>query len=812
MKEDQFPAHIRRETCSDGRQVEITQTVKAHLEGTANYAAQALAPVGLSQSARLAGLLHDCGKLTQAYKSYLIRSVHGEPVHRGSVNHTFAGVRLLLERYHRDELDLPDIACEVLALAVGGHHGWFDCVDEHQKSGFRHRLAKTDIGYEEARENYFRFVMPPAELDRLFETASAELCPALECICNMTGNDVPDAQYNAETSFYAGLLARLMLSAVVEGDRRDTAEFMQAVSLPPRRTDEELRSLWAGRLARVEQKLNGLPHTSEIDRARREISDRCKAGATLPSGVFRLNAPTGGGKTLSSLRFALAHAQATGKRRILFVSPLLTILDQNAKVIRDYIQDDRLILEHHSNLVREEATSDQLNEKELLTENWDAPVIITTLVQLLNTLFSGKMSAVRRFQALCGSVIVIDEVQTVPVKLLSLFSLAVNFLAEFCQATVVLCSATQPTIEQTAHPLHGPVRELLPYDPALWAVFRRTELRDGGSASLEEIAALSQELLEEADSLLVVCNKKDEAQSLFYSLKNFGGTCCHLSAAMCPAHRRDVLQTLDASLAPDAKGKTLCVATQVVEAGVDISFERCLRLAAGMDSAVQTAGRCNRNGEAGPGVVAPVLVVQCKGEKLGRLPDIQRGKDATLGLFHAFRQRPERFGNDLASDASIQYYYQQLYARMPVGTQDGPVAVKDQTFTLFSLLSQNESLLPDEKLPYYFQQAFRLAGSLFQVFDEDSIDVIVPYGKGKELIGKLNSSRAQHDLAYAKELLQQAKPYSVSLYRYQIDQLEREGGLLPLSSGATALIGHYNEQTGFTLEEQPGAMPYLGVE
>lgn len=790
----------------DGR----TQTVMAHLEGTANYAADALDCVGLSQSARLAGLLHDCGKLTQAYQTYLRRSADGESVLRGSVNHTFAGVRLLLERYHHDDLGLSDITCEVLALAAGSHHGWFDCVDEHGRSGFQHRLTKADTGYEEASRNYFHLVMSPAELDSHFAAASAELRPALEQIRNMTGDDVEDSRYYAETAFYAGLLVRLMLSAVVEGDRRDTAEFMQGVHFAPRRTKDEMQALWAGCLARVEQKLDGLPHDSEIDRARQEISDRCKAGATLPGGVLRLNTPTGGGKTLSSLRYALAHAEAARKRRIIFVSPLLTILDQNAKVIRDYVQDDSLILEHHSNLIQEESIPDEMDERELLTENWDSPIIITTLVQLLNTLFSGKMSAVRRFQALCGSVIVIDEVQTVPVKLLSLFSLAVNFLAEFCQATVVLCSATQPAVEQTAHPLHGPVRELLPYDPALWAAFRRTELRDGGSVSLDEIADLSRELLEEADSLLVVCNKKDEAQSLFCSLKDIDADCFHLSAAMCPAHRQDVLQALNVSLEHRKAGKTLCVATQVVEAGVDISFARCLRFAAGMDSAVQAAGRCNRNGEAGPDAAAPVLVVQCRGERLGSLPDIQRGKDATLELFHTFRRNPERFGNNLASDAAIQFYYRQLYARMPLGAQDG--RIKKQPFTLFSLLSLNETLTPDEPLPYYFNQAFRLAGSLFEVFDEDSADVIVPYGKGKELIGKLNSSRAEHDLAYAKELLQQAKPYSISLYRYQIDMLEREGALLPLCSGATALVGHYDAQTGVTLEEKPGAMPYLGVE
>ncbi|MCD8050403.1 MAG: CRISPR-associated endonuclease Cas3'' [Clostridiales bacterium] len=313
MKKDEYTAH----RAEDGR----IQTAKAHLEGTAHYAAQALAPVGLSQSARLAGLLHDCGKLTQAYQTYLTRAVRGEPVHRGSVNHTFAGVRLLLERYHHQssgELTNADVACEVLALAVGGHHGWFDCVDEHQNSGFRHRLTKADIGYEDAKKNYFRLVMPPAELDRLFETASAELCPALagrreapevplegKRICDMTGDNVPDAQYNAETSFYAGLLARLMLSAVVEGDRRDTAEFMQGVSFAPRRTDEELHALWTECLQRVERKLEELPHISEIDRAKREISDRCRTAASLPTSVFRLNAPTGGGKTPSSLRFVL---------------------------------------------------------------------------------------------------------------------------------------------------------------------------------------------------------------------------------------------------------------------------------------------------------------------------------------------------------------------------------------------------------------------------------------------------------------------------------------------------------------------------
>lgn len=794
---ESYLAHIQRKPSGE---ITAIQSVSEHCHNTAKYAAAALEPVGLSAAGEMAGLLHDLGKYTQKFQSYIKDGIGT----RGSVNHTFSGVRLLLKRYFTSDVeDFSGIVSELLALAVGGHHGLFDSVDSNGKSGFQHRLTKSDIGYEEATENFFRFCASPGELDQRFQIALKELTPILEHICSMTGDEASDERYDQETTFYSGLLSRLLLSAVIEGDRRDTAEFMNGTQFPAKRSGEELEELWTTHLHQMEEKLNQLPQNSPIDWARRDISDQCRKAAEQPGGVFRLNVPTGGGKTLSGLRFALAHARRHQKQRIIFTSPLLSILEQNAAVIRDYIQDDSLILEHHSNLIDTEEDGNQLDERELLTETWETPIIITTLVQLLNTLFSGKTTCIRRFHSLCSSVIVIDEVQTVPSKMLSLFSLAVNFLAEICGTTVVLCSATQPCTEQIKHPIHGPIPEIIPYDPKLWKVFQRTDIQSIGSMSLEQIAGLTLEKLESVDSLLIVCNKKGQAERLYRLLKGGDFALFSLSAAMCVAHRRDTLDKLQKALKQSGQ-KTVCVSTQVIEAGVDISFASVIRLSAGMDSVVQAAGRCNRSGEAGPGVLAPVYLVDCQQENLSCLPDIQLGKDAAQELITEFTTQPEQFQQHLDSDTAIGYYYRALYRREPVGHHD--YSVKDHP-SLFSLLSLNSQYAQERH--YYFNQAFRLASSLFQVFEENTVDVIVPYGQGAKLIQDLNSGKAEHDVTYLKTLLKQAKPYTVSLYQYQIERLNKEHSLIPLQGGTLGLNGHYNLETGFSLEESN--LDFLGV-
>lgn len=780
-------AHIKRD--ADGRRLS-EQTIAEHCCKAAQYAAEVLKPLQLSGSGYVAGLLHDTGKFTQQFQDYL----ENENGVRGSVNHTFAGVRFLLERYHHEPPEeLADIAVELLALAVGEHHGLWDCVNDQQKNGFQHRLTKEGIGYEEAMKNFFHFCTARAELEQRLQGAQQELTPVLEKILAMTSEDSPF--FDDETAFYSGLLARLLLSAVIEGDRRDTAEFMNEAQFPVKRSDEAMERLWTAHLHQMEEKLDQLPQDSPIDRARRAISDQCRQAAEQPGGIFRLNVPTGGGKTLSSLRYALAHAGQYKKQRIIFTSPLLSILDQNAKEIRDYIQDDSLILEHHSNLIRTEEDGQQLDKRELLVETWAPPIILTTLVQLLNTLFSGKITAIRRFHALCNSVIVIDEVQTVPSKMLTLFSLAINFLTEICGTTVVLCSATQPCMEQIEHPLHTPIVDLVPYDPDLWNVFRRTEIQDGGVMPLAQIAGLALTQLETADSLLIVCNTKEQARQLYDLLKQENLCLFFLSAAMCVAHRRDTLDKLKNALKQSGQ-KIVCVSTQVIEAGVDISFSCVIRLCAGMDSVVQAAGRCNRNGEAGSGIMAPVYVVQCQNESLTLLPDIQRSQEATRELLSEFANHPVRYGGRLDSDEAIGYYYRALFRKVKTGHHD--FCVKERP-SLFSLLSMNEHYAQER--PYYFNQAFRLAGSLFEVFDENTTDVVVPYGPGAELIQKLSSEQLKYNPKLLKKTLEQVKPYTISLYLYQIDHLNAEHSLIPLQGGVMGLSGHYNAKIGFSLEE-----------
>ena len=796
----------------------LEQTAAEHCRKTAEYAGECLRGIGLAAPGYLAGLLHDFGKFQSTYQEYLEKAAAGEPVKRGSVIHTFQGCRMLLERYHEETPDrYEDITAELLAFAVGAHHGLFDCVDERRRSGFFHRMTAEGISYKEAVTNFTGQCADETEIRELFDRANGELTVVYDRLAAMTekaevkaaktesaadgGSGTGDGETGAddrELLFYLSFLARLILSAVIEGDRRDTAEFMTDAVFPD--YGEDMREFWNRRLAYLKRKLGGLSNPSRIGQARQAISDQCERFAQNPCGVYRFHVPTGAGKTLSGLRFAMAHAERWNKKRIIFTAPLLTILDQNAKVIHEFIGDDSVILEHHSNVIHTEENAETLDEKELLTENWGAPVIITTLVQLLHTLFDGKTSSVRRFQALCDSVIVIDEVQTVPNRLLSLFNLAVNFLSEICHATVVLCSATQPCLEQAVHPLRNTPQEIIPYQKELWSAFERTRLVDAGGCRLEEIPDFVRERAQETDSLLIVCNKKQEAEFLFRQLSGEEFLCFHLSAAMCMQHRRNVLEDMERALTDSRSGdkKVICVSTQVVEAGVDISFGCVIRLTAGMDSVIQAAGRCNRNGERKG--LASVYLLGCMDESLGMLREIQEAKTATTALLTAYKENAARFGDRLSSDEAIGYFYRKLYREMSENYQD--TAVPNETYTLFSLLSDNEAFADEDCEccgSYCLNQAFALAGGQFTVFDENTEDVVVPYGEGQRLIAELCSH--PDDLSFLKDWKERAKPYTVSLYQYQKRQLGSDG--LSMVSGVLVLQpGCYDDRTGLVTEQK----------
>lgn len=781
MAEKPYYAHIAQ----DG----AMQTVLEHLQGTAKRASMCLSDVGLEKAAYLAGLLHDLGKFTEEFQNYLLL---GDRSKRGSVIHTFQGCRYLLEQdppAARQDAVLRHYTAELLAFAVGAHHGLFDCIDDSGKSGMQYRRGKANISYQDALSHFYAQGIAQEEIDECFVLATREIDRFLLRI-------EQTYEKNNEFSFEIGLLARLLLSAVIEGDRHDTGMFMRQSrqSVPV----EDLRPIWRARLRFMEEKLSTLSSDSEIGKARAFISDRCKAFASQPRGIYRLNVPTGSGKTLSSLRYALSHAEKYNQKRIIFTSPLLSILEQNAAVIREYLGDDSLILEHHSNVVLTAPTGEQLDERELFIQSWNAPIIITTLVQLLNCMFDGKTSSIRRFHALCNSVIVIDEVQTVPSKLLSLFNMAIRFLAEQCGTTVILCSATQPYWEGTDHPLLPPPMDIVPYDPTIWRAFTRTQLCPIGNRRLEELPELVRSLMDDVESLLVVCNRKDEASFLLDQTKSADYCSYHLSASMCVQHRRDTVAALQKSLAN--KQKTLCISTQVIEAGVDISFQRVLRLSAGMDSVVQAAGRCNRNRETD--TPCPVYIVNCTDEQLGRLPDIQRGKTATVSLIHAYQRSPDKFQNDLASDEAIRLYYKSFYADMAEHAQDYPLSGQA---TIFDLLSENRKFTTigaAETENCVLWQAFKTAGQAFSVFDENTVDVIVPYGEGTRLITQLCSARCASDSALCESLLRQTTPYTIAVYDYQRQQLEKKGALFPVCSGyALALLPeYYDDQLGLNID------------
>lgn len=768
---DIFPAHIR----IDGECAAV-QTVEEHCLKAAEHAMEALNSAGLANCAYLAGLMHDAGKMSDAFRSYLIGGSLGKPVRRGSVNHTFAGVRLILEREHGNGSDpMQKIAAEHIAYAIGAHHGLFDLIDIDGVSGFDYRLIKSGDDIDEAVRRHASSGAADT-IERLLPLCAREIARVYAMLSNMK-----------ELKFYSGLISRLLLSAVIEGDRRDTAEFMLGRRQP--KAPELGEDIWQECLRRLEDKLLSIPQATPIAVGRAILSERCKAFARRPGGIYRLNLPTGAGKTLSSLRFALAHAQRHNKRRIFFVIPLLAIIEQNAKIIREAIGDDSLILEHHSNVLPICETG-ELDERELLAESWEAPIIITTLVQMLNTMFSHKTACIRRFHSLCGSVIVFDEVQTVPPKMLSLFNQTLVFLSEVCGATIVLCSATQPALEQAARPLPYAPEQIVPRDEKIWKLFRRTYIENQGTMSLDEIAAFSEKLLEEKDSLLIVCNLKSEAALLYQKLQRLGAECFHMSSSMCMAHR---LATLEAMEQAKKRSKVLCVSTQVLEAGVDISFACVIRLQAGMDSVVQAAGRCNRNGESPePG---RVFVIRCAGENLPRLPDIKNGRKATADLFSVFN-------GDYSSDEAISQYYSFYYGAVKGGYQD--CYCKDVNTSLYSMLSDNRSFIKSDS-PYFLNQAYKTAGLHFSVFDEDTTDVIVPHGKGVEYAQDLFSDRAERDWTYLDGLIGRLKPYTVSIYSYQKEQLESLGALIKTKTGILVLRPEWYDASLGLLSKQPGA-------
>lgn len=776
-------AHIRS---TDG----AVQTVSAHCRAVSERARAYGNEAGCGNIAALQGLLHDVGKLSAQFDQYIAGESHYK---RGEIDHSFAGARYLDELvYASGRRDLSETAA-LITRTIISHHGLHDWINDEGIDYRKQRIKKTDR-YEEIQQNAAE-LFPADEVRSLLEQAAVEYTTIKQNLLQLA-NQNPREKQRTAYAFYLGLLERFMESILMDADRIDTADFESGIET---KTSYDTQSLWMRMERNMEQKIASFREkTDHISQKRMDISERCHAFANHPVGVCRLIVPTGGGKTLSALRFAIAYCKKYHMNRIIYTAPFMSILEQNSDEIRSIAGADAF-LEHHSDMVAklDDANPEELSTYELHTERWDSPVIATTMVQFLNTLFSGKTSCVRRMHRICRSVIIIDEIQSLPLQCVNLFNLAINFLTKICGCTVVLCSATQPPLDHMEYPLLMDEQESMTGSyTADFEAFQRTTLISCLTPyghTYEEAADLCEEKLQQHGDLLLIVNTKAAAAKLYQLLQNRldeNTLIVHLSTNLCPEHRRDRLQAVRDGFA--AHKPVICVTTQLIEAGVDISFRCVVRSLAGLDHAAQAAGRCNRHGEAGK--ICPVYLIRLRDEQLGSLTDIRDEQGIVDGMLHYAKDE------DLLSPEKLAEYYQQRYAVDPK-TLSYPYP--PESTTLLSLLSLNKEwydMMPPKACSPYCVQAFKTAGNAFQVIDSNTVDVIVPYNdEAKQLIKELDT---EHTPEALRKLLRKAQKYTVGIYQGTNRKLAENHAICILQSGVLALdAAFYHSALGVIAED-----------
>ena len=521
---------------------------------------------GCSALATMLGRLHDLGKYSQRFDARL----HGGK----RVDHSTAGAKVAMERWSRDPHQ--QAFAKMLAFAIAGHHaGLANGSDEGRgRATLKDRLA-------------LEFGSDIPKLDEVWRREIA-LPEALVFPKKMKNQqEVP--------GFSSAFLIRMLYSCLVDADYLDTQHFYQARENPPSAPSlDALRHAFTGYLKRLVA-ADGEKAALPINRLRSRIQHEVKSKADQAPGLFSLFVPTGGGKTLTSMAFALDHACHHGMRRIIYVIPYTSIIEQNAQVFRDAFAalGDDAVLEHHSTFddsaLKDAATRDKLHHA---AENWDMPVVVTTAVQFFESLFADRSSKCRKLHNITGSVIILDEAQMIPLALLRPILAAINELALNYQCSVVSCTATQPAIKETDGFYHGlrNVRELADNPEELFKQLQRTTVRAVDTKTDADLQAL----LAEHEQMLLILNNRRHVRALYDAVKSLDGV-YPLTTLMCAAHRRKVLDQVKARL---QRGEPCrLIATSLVECGVDVSFPFLMREEAGLDSIAQAAGRCNREGE-----------------------------------------------------------------------------------------------------------------------------------------------------------------------------------------------------------------------
>ncbi len=720
------------------------QTLLEHSNNTANLAKRFADAFGCSRIASTAGLLHDFGKHTMAFQDYLERSLNGETLKRGEVIHSLQGAKFVTEEIKDSYIS------DIIGNIIATHHGglYDNLTDGERTLSLKINKTEEKLHYEEAKK-----VFSPTIHEDELKAEILYFCKT--CISK-----------GFSPNFMLHLLTKAIYSSLVDADRCDAAGLEIKDAMPDW---DKLNSL-------LDSYLYSFPDMTMIDKVRKSISEQCQIAGSRQQGIYTLSVPTGGGKTLSSLRFALEHARRQKLKRIIYVIPYLSILDQTASILREVFQDDSgdLILEHHSNIEAPEDDEDD-NQYRLLTSRWDNPIILTTMVQFLETIYSNKASKLRKFHNMSEAVLIFDEIQALPIKCVHLFNGAVNFLQNFGKSTIMLCSATQPHLHNTERQRRvflSDKPDIVSLLPKELEIFERVQVQDNTKHAMDhvQIAELVKTQVEHGKSTLVILNTKGDARKVYEKCKFIECEKAFLTTNLCPAHRLHILDRLRKNLSPESKKMTLCVSTQLIEAGVDISFDCVIRAEAGMDSIIQAAGRCNRNKE--NSTPQSVFVVNVKDENLSLLPEIQVGKGVTSRVLR------EKQGMNLLNKEVIDQYYEYYFFDQQKGDNIGKMdyKTKDGKSTIYNLLDDNtlgKEAYRNRNNENYFGLpcAFQTAADEFSVIDGGQTGVVVPYGDALKLV---NAFKECHDPKQKMRILKQLQKYTVSVYSNVLKELEHK--------------------------------------
>jgi len=811
-------AHINEKTLEE-------QSVELHLGNVSLMAGDFGAKVSLANTGKLIGMLHDMGKGTNRFDSY-IRYCLKHPKDKslkGSVDHSTAGAKYIHDNFYMDADSYRQFTAQIISLIICSHHGGLiDCLDLCGIDKFTNRMnSEKDIFYYEAL-NYFKTeCMGVEKVKDLFDKACEEIKEIINKILKMENSSKTKA-------FGIGMLTKFLFSCVIDADRYDTYLFSQ--NLKPCE-DIDRKALWKELSEVLEAKLETFPRFSKIDLLRAEVSITCRNFGQNSVGVYQLPVPTGGGKTLSSLRYALNHAKKFNKDRIFYIIPFTTIIDQTAKELKAILGREDVILEHHSNLVIDQSNDEHKDDDNnvsadenyrLLTERWDSPIILTTMVQFLNTLFSGGTQGIRRMHNLSNSVIIFDEIQAIPIKCVNMFNSAINFLSGVCNATIVLCTATQPLLSDTEVPLRlsENANMISNMNEELYE-FKRVNLENrtiAGGYTKDLLNDFVLGIMTRVDSLLIIVNTKNTARDIFHELKKSNETlpekekCLifHLSTNMCPSNRLNILKEIKSKL---GTARVVCVSTQLIEAGVNISFECVVRSLAGLDSIAQAAGRCNRHGEKTSGY-GDVYIVNIEGENISKLVDISKGQECTKRVLDEYNSNPALFDNDLLSKKAMDMYYKYYFNDRKI-YMNYTLSKPHSDKVMYDILSLNDDGTEAfksrnaSKPKLMLKHAFKTAGTIFEPIDQNTTGIIVPYKEGKELITLINGDCSLGEL---KQNLKKAQMYSVNLFENDFRKLESLEAIVPLKDGVILGLREefYNEEVGVVFEK--AMMDFLIIE